>query len=140
MCELRVVADDARFSIPELDFGIPFSMGGLPLIARYLGMTRAADLVLTGRRMGAEEARDGSLATSVVERADLEKAVAEVATRVAARPAFLLRETVSRLEEAGRKLLNGQRSDLSSLVLATMDPESRAVMDAYAERILHPSR
>jgi len=140
MCELRIVADDARFSIPELDFGIPFSMGGLPLIARYLGMTRTADLVLTGRRMGAEEAREGGFATSVVERSGLEQAVAEVATKVAARPAFLVRETVSRLEEAGRELLDGQRSDLSSLVLATMDTESRAVMDAYAERILNPSR
>src|SRR5699024_10903685 len=100
MCELRIVADDARFSIPELDFGIPFSMGGLPLIARYLGMTRTADLVLTGRRMGAEEAREGGFATSVVERSGLEQAVAEVATKVAARPAFLVRETVSRLEEA----------------------------------------
>ncbi len=140
MCELRVAADDARFSIPELDFGIPFSMGGLPRIARYLGMTRTADLVLTGRRMGAEEAREGGFATSVVERAGLDVAVEEAAARIASRPPFLIRETVNRLEEAGRELLDGQRSDLSSLVLATMDTESRAVMDAYAERILHSSR
>lgn len=136
MCELRIVSEDARFSIPELDFGLPFSMGGLPLVARYLGMTRTADLVLTGRRMGAEEAREGGFATSVVPREELAAAVLEVAAKVAARPAFLVRETVSRLEEAGRGLLDGQRSDLSSLVLATMDTESRAVMDEYAQRIL----
>ncbi len=136
MCELRIVSEDARFSIPELDFGIPFSMGGLPLVARYLGMTRTADLILTGRRMGAEEAREGGFVTSVVPREELAAAVLEVAGKVAARPAFLVRETVSRLEEAGRGLLDGQRSDLSSLVLATMDTESRAVMDEYAQRIL----
>lgn len=140
MCELRIASADARFSIPELDFGIPFSMGGLPLIARYLGMTRTADLVLTGRRMGADEAREGGFLTAVVERDGLAAAVGETATKVASRPPFLIRETVNRLEEAGRALLDGQRSDLSSLVLATMDTESRAVMDAYAERILNPSR
>ncbi|WP_165943780.1 enoyl-CoA hydratase/isomerase family protein [Saccharopolyspora karakumensis] len=136
MCELRIVSEDARFSIPELDFGIPFSMGGLPLVARYLGMTRTADLVLTGRRMGAKEAREGGFVTSVVPREELAAAVLEVAGKVAARPAFLVRETVARLEEAGRELLDGQRSDLSSLVLATLDTESRAVMDEYAQRLL----
>lgn len=140
MCELRLGSTDATFSIPELDFGIPFSMGGLPRIARHLGMTRTADLVLTCRRMGADEAREGGFLTSVAEREDLDDAVLEVATTVAARPAFLVRESVARLEEAGRALLDGQRSDLSSLVLAMMDTESRTVMDAYAERILDPSR
>lgn len=140
MCELRYASADARFSVPELDFGIPFSMGGLPRVARYLGITRTADLVLTGRRMGADEAREGGLLTAVVEPDALATTVKETAEKVAARPPFLLRETVSRLEEAGRALLDGQRTDLSSLVLATMDAESRAVMDAYAERILSSSQ
>jgi enoyl-CoA hydratase/carnithine racemase len=140
MCELRYAASDARFSIPELDFGIPYSMGGLPRTARFLGITRTADLVLTGRRMGADEAREGGLVTAVADGDALAGMVEEVAAKVASRPPFLIRETVSRLEEAGRALLDGQRSDLSSLVLATLDAESRAVMDAYAERILSPSR
>ncbi|KAA0918401.1 enoyl-CoA hydratase/isomerase family protein [Dietzia sp. ANT_WB102] len=140
MCELRYASTGAKFSVPELDFGIPFSMGGLPTVARYLGITRTADLVLTGRRMGADEARTSGLITEVVANDDLPTTVRDVAARVATRPAFLLQETVSRLEEAGRALLDGQRSDLSSLVLATMDAESRAVMDAYAERIVGDSR
>lgn len=140
MCELRIASADAKFSIPELDFGIPFSMGGLPLVARYLGMTRTAELVLTGRRMGAAEAKEGGLLTTVVESDALAGTVQEAATKVASRPPFLIRETVARLEEAGRTLLDGQRTDLSSLVLATMDTESRTVMDAYAERVLNSSR
>lgn len=140
MCELRYASTDAKVSVPELDFGIPFSMGGLPRIVRFLGVTRTADLVLTGRRMGADEAREGGLITAVVEPEALASTITEAAERVAARPAFLVRETVARLEEAGRALLDGDRTDLSSLVLATMDTESRAVMDAYAERILHSSR
>ena len=140
MCEIRIASADAKFSIPELDFGIPFSMGGLPLVARYLGLTRTADLVLTGRRMGAREAWAGGFVTEVVEdRAELPTVVDRYAKTMAARPRFLVRETVERLAEAGRELLDGSRSDLSSLVLATLDSESRTVMDEYADKILRRS-
>jgi enoyl-CoA hydratase/carnithine racemase len=140
MCELRIASPDAQFSIPELDFGIPFSMGGLPRIARYIGMTRTADLVLTGRRMPAEEAVAAGFVTRVVPAGDLAATVRETAKAVARHPSYLLMETVTRLREAGEELLAGGRSDLSSLTLATLDPECRDVMAAYAQRVLGRSR
>jgi enoyl-CoA hydratase/carnithine racemase len=136
MCELRIASEDARFSIPELDFGIPFSMGGLPRIARYIGMTRTADLVFTGRRMPAEEALTEGFLTRVVPAEQLGDVVRETAATIARHPGYLVMETVTRLREAGEELLAGSRSDLSSLTLATLDPECREVMSAYAQRVL----
>lgn len=141
MCEIRVASSDAQFSIPELAFGIPFSMGGLPRIVRYIGLTRTADLVLTGRRMPAQEARTAGFVTEVVDDpSEFASTVARYTKTLAAHPRYLIRETVGRLDEAGRDLLDGSRSDLSSLVLATLDTESRKVMDDYADRILKRSR
>ena len=49
-CDLRIAADDSRFSIPELDAGIPLSWGGMAHVVRLLGESLANDLVLTCRR------------------------------------------------------------------------------------------
>lgn len=135
MCEIRIASTDAKFSIPELAFGIPFSMGGLPRIARYFGLTRTADMVLTGRRVPADEARDAGFITRVVEPDQLRHSVVETATELAQHPKLLILETIERLRDAGESLLDTGRSDLSSLVLATLDPESRKVMDEYTKRI-----
>lgn len=135
MCEIKFASNDAQFSIPELAFGLPFSMGGLPRIARYLGITRVADMVLTGRRVPAEEARDGGFVTRIVEAEQLRASVEEVARSLVQHPKYLVLETVERLRGAGESLLEAGRSDLSSLVLATLDSESRKVMEEYAERI-----
>lgn len=140
MCELRIAGSDAQFSVPELAFGIPFSMGGLPRLVRYVGLTKAADMVLTGRRVGAQEARDAGLITRVVDSSDLGRVVAETAEQLSAHPKYLVLETVERLREVGVALLEGSRSDLSSLVLATLDAESRQVMAEYARRILSKKR
>lgn len=135
MCEIKIASSDAQFSIPELAFGLPFSMGGLPRIVRYLGITRVAEMVLTGRRVPAEEARDGGFVTRVVEAEHLRTSVNVVAQSLVQHPKYLVLETIERLRDAGESLLEAGRSDLSSLVLATLDPESRKVMEEYAERI-----
>src|SRR4029453_6865374 len=36
-CDLRLAADDARFSIPEVDLGIPLAWGGIPRLVRERG-------------------------------------------------------------------------------------------------------
>ena len=55
-CDLRLAADDARFSIPEVDLGIPLAWGGIPRLVRELGPAITKELVLTCRPFTAEEA------------------------------------------------------------------------------------
>ena len=66
-CDLRIAADDTRFSIPEVDLGIPLAWGGIPRLVREIGPARTKELVMTCRPFGAAEAlaagflnRDGS--------------------------------------------------------------------------------
>lgn len=56
-CDLRVAAEDARFSIPEVDLGIPLAWGGIPRLVREIGPALAKELVLTCRPFDAAEAR-----------------------------------------------------------------------------------
>jgi enoyl-CoA hydratase/carnithine racemase len=56
-CDLRVAAEDARLGLPEIGLGIIPGAGGTQRLPRLIGLGRARDLVLSGRHVGAEEAR-----------------------------------------------------------------------------------
>ncbi|GAA4287631.1 enoyl-CoA hydratase/isomerase family protein [Georgenia daeguensis] len=134
LCELRYAAPDTRFSVPELDLGIPFSYGGISRLARYVGLTRAADMVLTCTPLAADQALAAGLVTEVVEATELGARVGAVAERLAARPPVLVAQTLVGLHEAARDLLPADTVDLPQMFLAQDDPEARAVNERYLER------
>jgi enoyl-CoA hydratase len=55
-CHLRVAADDARFSLPEVKIGMIPAYGGTQRLARLLGEGRALEMMLTGKSIDAPEA------------------------------------------------------------------------------------
>jgi enoyl-CoA hydratase/carnithine racemase len=63
-CDLRVAADDAVFGFPEVAIGIFPGAGGVVRLPRLIGAGRARDLLLSGRRVNAEDA----LAIGLVDR------------------------------------------------------------------------
>ena len=65
-CDLRVAADTARFSIPEVDLGIPLAWGGIPRLVREIGPALTRELVITCREFDAAEARDCGFLNRVV--------------------------------------------------------------------------
>lgn len=65
-CDLRVVAEDATFGIFCRRFGVPLVDGGTFRLARLIGQSRAMDLILTGRPVGADEAERIGLANRLV--------------------------------------------------------------------------
>ena len=62
-CDLRVVARDATFGVFCRRFGVPLVDGGTIRLPRLIGMSRAMDMILTGRAIGGEEARRSALPT-----------------------------------------------------------------------------
>ena len=65
-CDLIVADETAEFGLPETTVGLVPGGGGTQLALRRLGPGRAADLVLTGRRIGAAEAERIGLADRLV--------------------------------------------------------------------------
>lgn len=55
-CDLRVAGEDAVFGCFERRFGVPLADGGTQRLPRVVGLSRALDMILTGRPVGAEEA------------------------------------------------------------------------------------
>ena len=76
-CDFRVAAENAKFGQPEILLGIIPGGGGTQRLARLVGPSRAKDLILSGRQVGAEEAERIGLADRVVPAAEvLETALA----------------------------------------------------------------
>ena len=67
-CDLRVMEEDAYFGVYCRRFGVPLIDGGTVRLPRLVGMGRALDLILTGRRVDAQEALQMGLCNRVVPR------------------------------------------------------------------------
>jgi enoyl-CoA hydratase/carnithine racemase len=101
-CDLRVAADDLGYAIPEVAIGIPLTWAGLPRLAREIGLPRTRDLVMTGRRLGADEAEAWGLVHRVVPAAELDAAVDALVDVLLAQPEAALAMTVDGLRALGR--------------------------------------
>jgi enoyl-CoA hydratase/carnithine racemase len=135
-CDLRVAATGTRFSIPEVDLGIPLAWGGIPRLVRELGPAVTKELVLTCRPFGAEEARALRFVNRVVPAERLAAEVDELAAALAAKPALALDVTKRHVNAVTEEMgsTRGAFSDTDVLQSALHDPESRAVAAAYLER------
>jgi enoyl-CoA hydratase/carnithine racemase len=135
-CDLRVAADDTRFSIPEVDLGIPLAWGGIPRLTRELGPAVTKELVLTCRPFDAAEAHDLRFVNTVVPAGDLDRTVDELAVALAEKPGFALRTTKQQVNAVTEELAGTGRSanDADTLVTAAADPESREAALRYLER------
>jgi 2-oxoglutaroyl-CoA hydrolase len=74
-CDFRVAADDVELGFPEVRIGMIPGSGGTQRLARMIGLGRAKDLVMRGRRVWAQEAQAIGLLTEVTSPEELDAAV-----------------------------------------------------------------
>lgn len=85
-CDFRVAGENAKFGQPEILLGIIPGGGGTQRLARLVGASRAKDMILSGRQVGAEEARSIGLADRVVPDGDVLSGALEWAAELARGP------------------------------------------------------
>lgn len=85
-CDLRVMEEDAYFGVYCRRFGVPLIDGGTVRLPRLVGMGHAMDLILTGRKVEAAEARSMGLANRVVPPGQARQAALELARTLAEFP------------------------------------------------------
>jgi enoyl-CoA hydratase/carnithine racemase len=100
-CDFRVLADNAKFSMAEINLGLVPDLGGTKRLVELVGYARALELCVTGRRVPAEEASRIGLANIVVPAADLDAAVRDLTAAVLAGPRDAVAEIKALLAQAG---------------------------------------
>ena len=135
-CDLRLASDDARFSIPEVDLGIPLAWGGIPRLVREIGPALTKELVLTCRSFDATEALSAGFLNRVVPDAQLDGAVAELARSLGAKAAHALTSTKRHVNAVTEQMVGTARSwaDADGLVTAFGDPECAEARRDYLRR------
>jgi len=83
-CDVRIASEKAKFGQPEILLGIIPGGGGTQRLARLVGVSRAKELILTGRQVGAEEALRIGLVNEVVPIGDLHERALALAAELAA--------------------------------------------------------
>jgi enoyl-CoA hydratase len=90
-CDLRVAEEDAVLGVFCRRFGVPLIDGGTIRLPRLIGLSRALDLILTGRAVDAQEALAFGLVNRVVPRGQARAAAEQLAHELAALPQGALR-------------------------------------------------
>jgi enoyl-CoA hydratase len=123
-CDLRVAARDAKLGVLCRRFGVPLIDGGTVRLPRLIGLSRALDLILTGRLVDADEALDMGLVNRVCAPGAAREAAEALARELAAFPQTCLRQDrLSAYEQASLPLDDALGNELRRGLTALSSPE-----------------
>ena len=129
LCDFRIAAEDAVFSLPETTLGMIPAAGGTQTLPRTIGAGRALELLLTGRRLDAADAYGMGLVNMVVPRQRLMEQARELLEGVlASDPAALRSAKEAVLQGMDLPLLEGL--DLEARLVLALLRSGRKVVPA----------
>ena len=101
-CDLRIAEENAVFGVYCRRWGVPLIDGGTVRLPRLIGLSRAMDLILTGRPVDADEALSIGLANRVVENGTSREEAEMLAMQIASYPQTCMRnDRLSAIEQFG---------------------------------------
>lgn len=135
-CDLRVVEESAVFGVFCRRFGVPLVDGGTVRLPRLIGMSRALDLILTGRPVEAREALDVGIANRLVPEGESRPAAEALAHEIAAFPQVCLHhDRQSVLEAAGMSREMALLNELQHAAATIASGESRKGAGRFADGV-----
>ena len=135
LCDMVVASENAEFGQPEIMLGVIPGGGGTQRLTRVMGKQQAMELVLTGRRIDAEEAHRLGLVNRVVRKREWLDSAIELATVVAQRAplaAQMAKKAVLAADEVGLTAGLDMERRLFEMAMATEDRVEG--MQAFVEK------
>jgi enoyl-CoA hydratase len=134
-CDVIIAGEDAQFGQPEIRIGVMPGAGGTQRLTRAVGMARAMELVLTGRMIGADEARGAGLVTTVVPSTHVLDEALRLADTIASMPPLAVRAAKrSVLAAAELPLAAGLRAEREAFFDLFATEDQREGMRAFQEK------
>jgi len=138
-CDLLIAAEHAEFAMPELPLGILPDSGGIQRIPRRLPYNIAAELLLLGRRMGAQEAKHYGMLNAVVPKERLMETARDWADKIAGGAPLTiqaLKESLRAIE--GKSIREGfdviRSGKLPTYERALVSDDAKEGVRAFSER------
>ena len=135
MCDFILAADTAKFGQPEITIGTIPGSGGTQRLTRFVGKSKAMEMILTGRMMDADEAERSGLVSRIVPAAGLVEEAVKTAAKIASMSlpaAMLAKEAVNRAYETS--LAEGVRFERRLFHSTFATEDQKEGMAAFAEK------
>ena len=135
MCDIIIAADTAKFGQPEINLGILPGFGGSQRLPRAIGKYKAAEMILTGRQMGAEEAERSGLVSRVVPAGELLAEAQKTAETIANKSLVAVYAAKEALQAAQEMpLAEGLRFERQAFAAAFATADQKEGMSAFIEK------
>ncbi len=135
LCDIIIAAENARFGQPEINIGLMPGAGGTQRLTRSVGKFVAADMILTGRMLSAEEAYQHGLAARVVPQELIVDEAVRLGKELAKRPPVALRlakEAITRAFEG--RVDDGIEFERKAFYLLFATEDAHEGMHAFIDR------
>ena len=134
-CDVRIAAENASFGFPEVGLGILPGMGGTQRLPRLIGPALAKELIFTGRRIGAEEAKAIGLVNRVVAEGEALNSARELAAEISANGPLAVRHAKAAANRAlDVDLVSGLEYEADQFALLFATEDASEGMNAFGER------
>nr|WHW29742.1 putative enoyl-CoA hydratase [uncultured bacterium] len=133
-CDMRVAEEGATFGVYCRRFGVPLVDGGTVRLPRLIGMSRAMDMILTGRAVHAQEALHIGLANRIVAEGEARAAAESLAAEIAKFPQRCMRgDRMSAYEQWGLTLPEAIANEFDKGIVAVEQGETLSGATAFSE-------
>jgi enoyl-CoA hydratase len=134
-CDIRIAAENATFGFPEVGLGILPGMGGTQRLPRLIGPALAKELIFTGRRISAGEAREIGLVNRVVAEGEALNAARELAEEISANGPLAVRHAKAAANRTlDVDLISGLEFEADQFALLFATEDAREGMNAFGEK------
>jgi len=134
-CDIRIAAENATFGFPEVGLGILPGMGGTQRLPRLVGPALAKELIFTGRRISAEEAREIGLVNRVVAEGEALDAARELAAGISANGPLAVRHAKAAANRSlDVDLISGLEYEADQFALLFATEDAREGMTAFSDK------
>jgi enoyl-CoA hydratase/carnithine racemase len=134
-CDVRIAAESARFGLPEINLGLIPGWGGIQRLSRILGKGRAAEAVMTGAMIKAQDALAMGLVNKLVPDADLMTEARAMAEKFASMAPLAMATIKRRLVDGlGEPLGKAVREDVKAFAVNFRTKDAREGITAFLEK------
>jgi enoyl-CoA hydratase len=134
-CDIIVASETAQFGQPEVNLGIIPGAGGTQRLTRAVGKFRAMDIILTGRRVKADEAKAIGLAAQVYPAASWLEDAKALARTIAEKPPIAVRLATEAIDLAWNSTLDaGLEFERKSFYLLFSTEDKKEGVDAFVNK------
>jgi enoyl-CoA hydratase/carnithine racemase len=135
VCDMRVVGRSAKFSLPEILYGLLPDMGGTQTLRGLVGRARAKYLIMTGERIGAEQASEWGIADWLVDEDRVDTLAIEIAEKIAGQSpqaVMMVKHLVDQADYGPIK--SGLRQELTSITTLFKSEDYQEARRALREK------